>query len=89
MKTSLEVAYDRLGQEMRVGSFIVAPYTRARTVVAQVVNITKCLVEFEDINRNRSKSIGGRPVYKKRHDEVVCIDGLGDAVVMAKLKQNL
>lgn len=84
-----KVAYDRLGQEIRVGSFIVAPYTRARTVIAQVTHISPKKVRFEDIDRNVGESREARPIYNKYHHEVVCIDSLGEAVIMAKLSQNL
>jgi hypothetical protein len=74
---------------MRVGSLIVAPYTRARTVIGRISSITPKKVRFEDIDRNVSLAREARPINTKYHHEVVCIDKLGEEVVMHRLSTNL
>jgi len=82
-------AYDRLGQEIHIGSFVVAPYTRARTVIGQVTGITAKKVRFKDIDRNEGSARDAKPIYNKYHNEIVCIDALSELCVLKKLSQNI
>ena len=86
MSKQLEVAYDMLGQEMRVGSVIVAPHSLSTSIIGEIIGITPKMVRFEDILQVNGRKRGASLKY---HAEVVCIDKLGPELVMAKLQQNL
>lgn len=85
MTNTNPIAHDRIGQEISVGSLIVAPYTRSRTVIGRVTRITPQRLHFDDIDRNVAMSQEARPINSKRHDEVVCIDKLEEHVLLTKL----
>lgn len=88
MTKTLDVAFDRLGQEMRVGSIIAAPYTRSRIVIGRVTRMTDKMLRFEDIDRNTGTAQSSRPTYNKYHNEVICLDEM-EATVMFLMTQNL
>jgi hypothetical protein len=89
MSKAPKVAYDRLGQEMKVGTIIAAPYTRSCIVIGRITHLTAKTVRFEDIDRRVLTARNCRPTYNKYHTEVISLEKLGEEVVMLMLKQNL
>lgn len=82
------VAYDRIGQEIKVGSIIAVPYTKSKLAIGRVTSITPKKVRFEDIHRIHGSSQEARPTYNKYQSEVICLDNL-DETVMFIMTQNL
>ncbi len=85
---TLEVAYDRLGQELKEGSIIAAPHTRASIVIGRITKITPKMVRFEDIDRKPLRAQSARPTHTKYHNEVICLDEL-EETVMFMMTRNL
>lgn len=76
--------YDKIGQEIKVGSVVAAPHTKTLMNICRVSNISPKTVKLEGIN---CKLNWKNAVYKK-HREVVCLDEM-EATVMFLLQQNL
>jgi len=81
-------AYDRLGQELRVGSIIAAPHTRSAIVIGRITKITPKMICFEDIDRKPLKAQSASPTQHKYHTEVICLDTL-EETVMFMMTRNL
>lgn len=79
---SLEVAYDKIGNEIRVGSIVIAPYTASMILIAKVTRITPKQVQLTTIGDKT------RGAANKSHNEVVCVDDAGQ-IVMYMMSQNL
>jgi hypothetical protein len=78
------LVYDKIGQEIKVGSIVAAPYTKTLLNICKIQSILPKTVKLEGIN---CKLNYRNTVYKKHH-EVVCLDEM-EATVMFLLKQNL
>lgn len=80
-----ELIKDRLGQELKEGSVVVAPDTKTSMFIGRVLKITPKQVKLE--NLDKAKSQWRRHPYKYHH-EVVCLDQM-QATVLYLLSRNL
>ena len=89
MSNAPKVAYDRLGQELKIGTIIAAPYTNSCFVIGRVTKLTAKTVRFEDIDRKKLNASTSRPSYNKYQTEVISLEKLGEEVVMFMMTRNL
>lgn len=76
--------YDKLGQEIKIGSVVAAPHTKTLMHICRVRNISPKMVKLEGLNCK----INHKNTAYKKHGEVVCLDEI-EATLMLLLAQNL
>lgn len=81
-KKSLEIATDKLGQDVKVGSIVVAPNGNRNIQIGRVTRITPKMVRVDNINSRWSSD------ELKYHDQIVCIDEM-EQTVLYLLSRNL
>jgi hypothetical protein len=78
---TLESCQDKVGQEVRVGSWVVAPYTASILRIGQVARISPKMLTIDYLSGSEGR---------KFHNEVICMDQmsdhLGNYLVLQKLK---
>lgn len=74
---SNEIIYDKIGQEMKVGSIIAMPDSRSVLKIGRIQCISPKTILAIDINSESSYNRGSR----KRHQEVICLDEMETTVI--------
>lgn len=80
MAKKLNITYDKIGQEVKVGSLVVAPDTKTQLFIGKVESISPKQLKLRNVEKNWTSY--------KYHSEVLCIDGL-EGTVMFLLASNL
>ena len=85
MKEEEQVVFDKIGQEIRLGSIVAAPNSKTSLVICRVTKLMPKKLRIEEVG-NETKTY--RPNWDKYHHEVICIDEM-EHTVMYLMTQNL
>jgi hypothetical protein len=80
-----QVVFDKIGQEIRLGSIVAAPNGKSSMILCRVIKIMPKKIRIEEVG-NELKSY--KPNWDKMHDQVICLDDL-EQTVMHLMTQNL
>ena len=79
-----DVAYDRIGQEIKVNSLVAGPDTKTTIDVFRVKKITPKQLKLLPISKSETSY---NPFKYKNHEEVICLDNI-DQTTVYMLSQN-
>ena len=73
-----DVAYDRLGQEIKVNSLVAGPDTKTTIDVFRVEKITPKQLKLLSVSKTKPRY---NPYKYKNHEEVICLDNIDQTTV--------
>lgn len=79
------VAYDKLGQEIKEGSVVAAPFGKSDLKICRVLKIAPKQLKVADVSVVDTSQYGATKY--KTHSEVVCLDEM-EATVMYLLQNQ-